>query len=91
MLLAEAQDAFEAAQDDGAARRNIQDWRTVCDWLLWKYATNASIENALMDLSRMRQGPEKDATKYSTRLRNAVSRCGNIHSEYEVATLFVQD
>lgn len=90
MLRGEAQDAFEAAQDDGNSRRNVQDWTTACDWLLRTYATNANIADTLLDLSRTRQGPEEDETKFSTRLRNAVKRCGNVHSEYEVATLFVQ-
>lgn len=90
MLRGEAQDAFEAAQDDGHSRRSVQDWTTACDWLLRTYATNANIADALMDLSRTRQSAEEDETKYSTRLRNAVKRCGNVHSEYEVATLFVQ-
>lgn len=90
MLKGEAQDAFEAAQDDGSSRRNVQDWIVACDWLLHTYATNANIADAFMDLSSTRQGPEEDETRFSTRLRNSVKRCGNAHSEYEVATLFVQ-
>lgn len=63
MLRGDAQYAFEAAQDDGNYRRNIQDWFTGCDWLLRTYATNANIADALMDLNRTRQGAEEDETK----------------------------
>lgn len=90
MLRGEAQDAFEAAQDDGNSRRNVKNWVTGCDWLLRTYATNANIADAMLDLSRTKQSAEEDETKYSTRLRNAVKRCGNVHTEYEVATFFVQ-
>lgn len=90
MLRGEAQDAFEAAQDYGNSSRNVRDWTTGCDWLLRTYATNANIADATMDLSRTRQSGDEDETKYSTRLRNAVKRCGNVHTEYEIATFFVQ-
>ena len=67
----------------------VSSWPEAVQYLLKNYAQNQHISNAITDLRDTRQYADEDEREFSTRLNSAVNRCGNVHSQFEVITLFV--
>ena len=64
-------------------------WPEAVQYLLRSYAAANHIRAAVLALREVRQHPTGDEQKYSGRLAKAEIRCGNIHTQDEKKTLFI--
>ena len=64
-------------------------WPEAVQYLLRSYATANHIRAAVLALRDVRQHPTEDEQTYSGRLAKAEIRCGNIHTQDEKKTLFI--
>ena len=64
-------------------------WPEAVQYLLRSYAAANHIRAAVLALRDVRQHPTGDEQKYSGRLAKAEIRCGNIHTQDEKKTLFI--
>ena len=83
-----AQAQYRAMQN-GLKSGGFSYWPEGIQYLLRMYATPAAIRNAMSDLRMTRQVAGEDETAYAARIIQATYRCGNVHSEYEKMTFYV--
>lgn len=85
-----ALDQYLAVKDTSSPRDGgVTNWPEAVQYLLRAYATSNRIQEAILRMRDTRQQPQEDEETYSTRLNNAVRRCGNVHSSEERMTMFV--
>ena len=74
----------------GASRHGgVTCWTEAIQYLLRTYATASAMRKFLEDLRNIRQGEDEVEEAYRKRLNECVFRCGNVHSEDEKMTLYV--
>ena len=64
-------------------------WPEAMQFLLRSFATANNIRAAVLALRDVRQHPQEDEQTYSGSLAKAEVRCGNIHTQDEKKTLFI--
>ena len=79
---------FRAVQG-GSRFTGVTCWPEAVQHLLQTYATPSAIRNALRRLQTISQLPKETELEYSTRINEAVYRCGNVHDEVDKMTFFV--
>lgn len=87
-LSGEAEIQYRASRN-GARSGVVSCWPEAVQHLLTSYATPSAIREAVNDLQNIRQRSGEDEAKYSSRLNEAAYRCGNVHTEPEKMTFFI--
>ena len=74
----------------GASRRGgVTCWPEAVQYLLRTYATAFAMREVLADLRNIKQNANESEESYRKRLNEAIFRCGNVHTEDEKMTLYV--
>jgi len=64
-------------------------WPEAVQYFLRSYAGNQNISAAEKDLRATQQKDDEEERDFATRMNKAVTRCGNVHSQFDVITMFV--
>ena len=89
-LEGEAKIHYEAVLDTiSEGEGGVTCWPEAVQYLLRSYATANHIRAAVLALRDVRHHPTEDEQTYSGRLAKAEIRCGNIHTQDEKKTLFI--
>jgi hypothetical protein len=67
----------------------VSSWPEAVQYLLRTYATPAAIRKATKEFNSVTQEWDEDETTYAARVNEAAYRCGNVHTEDEKMTKFV--
>lgn len=87
-LCGTAESNFRATRR-GARTQGVNTWPEAVQHLLSTYATPAAIRQAVQEVHDTKQKSEEDELQYSNRLNYSVYRCGNVYTEMEKMTFFV--
>ena len=87
-LTGDASLSFQTAQSSGHAG-GVNSWPEAVHHLLTTYATPGSIREAVLRVQEMKQKASEDELSYNARLSQAIYRCGNVYSESQKITFFV--
>lgn len=84
-----AKATFNAQRDHFRSSYEVGTWAEACNWLLRIYATISAISRRVSELGEVRQ--KLNGTEdFSSRLRGAVTRCGDVRFPYEMTIIFIQ-
>ena len=78
---------FDLPPDEGG----FTTWPQAVQFLLWTFAKDAYIEEALARLDELRQDPDEKEVAYAKRLRKQTRRCGSVFSEQDMINRFIRD
>ena len=77
------------ARQHGGSSGGITCWPEAVQYLLRTYATPSAIRKATSDLRSVQQLENEDESAYAARVSEAAYRCGNVLTEDEKMTIFV--
>ncbi len=80
--------AFQTAQSSGQSG-GVNSWSEAVHFLLTTYATPSAMREAVIRVQEMKQKVAEDELAYNARLSQAIYRCGNVFSEAQKTTYFV--
>ncbi len=84
----EASLAFQTAQSSGHSG-GVNSWSEAVHFLLTSYATPSAMREAVIRVQEMKQKASEDEQAYNARLCQAIHRCGNVFTEPQRTTYFV--
>ena len=87
-LKGSAKSQFSSMQN-GIRAGGITCWPEAIQFFLRSYPTPNVIRNAISELMNIRQQPGEDESTYAGKLSTALARCGNVHDEPTIMTMFV--
>ncbi len=87
-LTGDASLSFQTAQSSGQSG-GVNSWPEAVHFLLTSHATPSAMREAVIRVQEMKQKATEDELAYNARLSHAIYRCGNVFSEAQKTTYFV--
>ena len=84
----EASASFQTAQSSGRTG-GVSSWSEAVHFLLTSYATPSAMREAVLRVHDTKQKGNEDEQTFNARLCQAIYRCGNVFSEAQKITFFV--